>query len=210
MDPVTGTPRDRRAERRADAARHDGGATLIELLVSIVLIGTTGIAVLVAVTASARGAGIHRDISDVQAWLANAGDALTEADSLYLPCDDASVSTWVDIADSYELNIVDPLTAASPGAPSIEIVNVEFWDSATMTWGNFIGAEPDDCFHSEPTLPTPQEDRLQRLTLQTTVDEVTRTLVVVKRPDLPPTVNTQPPPTTLGGGNVIPTPTPGL
>ena len=179
------------------SSRLDLGAAFIEMLVSVVLIGTVGVAVLTALAAAATGARVHSEVSEAQAWLANAGDALVEAESFYLSCD-AEPDPAV-IADQYEAQIIAPITVGA-SAPTIDIIDVEFWDSTVP------GYSPvDACNYS-----TTQEDRLQRITLQTTIDGQQRQLTVVKRPDLPPTINTQPPPTTLGGGNVIPPPTPGL
>ncbi|MEQ9162065.1 MAG: hypothetical protein RLN74_05110, partial [Ilumatobacter fluminis] len=58
-------------------AHPDLGATFIELLVSIVLLGTAGVAVLAALSTAATGAATNRTIAEVQASLATAGDAMT-------------------------------------------------------------------------------------------------------------------------------------
>ncbi len=175
--------------------RRDSGASFIEMLVSIVLIGTVGIAVLTALAAATRGAKTHHDLSEAQAWLASTGDAISDPDSPYVNCE---LTSAADIATAYELNIIAPITA-STGAPTIDIISVEFWDSVLLTYGG-----DGDCRYDS------QGDRLQRVTIETTINGDKRTLAVVKRPESPPTVNTGVPPTTLGGGNVIPPATPGL
>ena len=182
---------------RSRRRRRDDGSTFIEMLVSIVLIGTVGIAVLTALATTTRGAKTHHDLSEAQAWLANAGDAISDSDSFYLSCVDESDP--LQTALQYELMIIAPITMAT-SAPTINVINVEFWDSSIPAY-----SVADDCNYGPP-----QGDRLQRVTIQTTVDGDTRTLAVVKRPKSPPTVNTGVPPTTLGGGNIIPPTTPGL
>lgn len=181
---------------RGVSARIDRGSTFIEVMVSVVLLGTVGVAVLTALAAATRGAAVHRDIADAQLWLANAGDALTDDDSDYVDC--VTQPDPAMIANQYEATIIAPITAAA-SAPTIDIINVEFWDSVGSTY------DPVVCNYGPP-----QGDRLQRITLQTTIDGETRTLVVVKRPALPVTVNTGVVPTTIGGGSVVPPLTPGI
>jgi hypothetical protein len=172
----------------------DRGTGFIEILVSVVILGTAGIALLTALAASARSARVHREIADAQAWLATTGDAVSDVESDYVDCDtepDPAV-----IAATYEATIIAPVTAA-PSAPMIDIIAVEFWDSSS---GSFGAA----CRYA------PEGDRLQKITLQTTIDGDIRTLAVVKRPALEPTHGTAPPPPPVAGGAVVPTPTPGL
>lgn len=56
--------------------RRDSGATLIEILVSIVLIGTAVVATLGALRISMVGGTIHRDHANAHAWLQSASDVL--------------------------------------------------------------------------------------------------------------------------------------
>ena len=165
----------------------DSGSTFIELLVSIVLLGTVGVAVLTALAASATGAKVHRELSDAQAWLATAGDAISETPN--------GTDNYVICAMPSDYQALVP-----PEAAAVNVIAVEYWDSALPV--------PQDEFGSVCQYAT--GDRLQRITLETTVDGVARTLAVLKRPALEPTQNTQPPPGTVPGGAVVPTPTPGL
>jgi len=185
------------AEEPADrtCSRRDRGTTFIELLVSIVIVGSAGIAVLTTISSTARGAAEHRRISDAQAWLASLGDAIIDVDTYYRDCDsepDPSV-----IASEYETNIIDPITSSSSLAPTTDITAVEFWNSSTGNFGS-------TCRYSS------HGDRLQRITLQTTITGKIRTLTVDKRPAVPPTVGTLPPPAPPSGGVVVPEPNPFL
>lgn len=146
---------------------------------TIVLIGTTGVAVLVALGAAATGASTNRSLGDVQAALASAGDALTDTpadivDDTYLDC---SAHTEADIVAAYE-SVVD---AAASG---VDVVDVEFWTG--IAW-------------STATCAYDAGERLQRITLTATVDGTDRRLRVVKRPALEPTVAIGPLPPGSGG-----------
>jgi hypothetical protein len=63
----------------ADRPRRDGGSTFIELLVALVLLGTTVIAVLVALQASTVASTVDADHARAYAWLHNASDSVFEA-----------------------------------------------------------------------------------------------------------------------------------
>lgn len=180
----------------------DRGATFIELLVSIVLIGTAGVAVVTALAVAIQGADQHRDVADAQAWLASAGDALAEVPPLaadnYVPCDAAqSDQGRAAIVAAYQ-TVVDGL----PIPHDVSVDDVQFWDS------NFTADPTDDVFQADCWFTN--GDRLQRITLSSDVAGATRDLNVVKRPALDQTVNLGTPPTTLGGGNYESEPTPGL
>lgn len=167
-------------------AHPDRGATFIEVLVSIVLLGTAGIAVLSALAASATGAAVQREVSTVQAALASAADAVIDVDAgddSYVAC--ASPSSY------------GPLVAGSSPDATVSVARVEFWNPNTQTYQS-------SCVSSDA-------DRLQRVTLTATDGDQTATLSVVKRRAGSPTTNTIPAaPNTGGGGMVTPTPHSGL
>lgn len=178
---------------QTDRRLPDRGTSLIELLIAILLVGTAGIAVITTFTVSIRGSDTHRDLADSQALVASAGDVLADvppdASDDYLSC--ATTST-TDIVNGYQA-IVD----AIPGVASVTVTSIEYWDSTAAGTGAF-----------GTTCRYALGDRLQRITLAATADDVTSTLAVVKRPATDQTTNTLAPPTTLGGGNVVPEPNP--
>lgn len=67
-------------------AKRDSGASFIEVLVSIVLLGTSGVAVLTAVGAAATGAATNRSLSEAQAAASRAADELTSIAVPFEPC----------------------------------------------------------------------------------------------------------------------------
>ncbi len=169
-----------------DATPRDTGATFIEILVSIVLLGTAGIAVLSALAASATGAAVQREVSTTQAALASAADAVTDvdaADDNYVVC--ASPGSYAALVAN-----------ASPRA-TVTVERVEFWNPTTQAYQS-------SCVSADA-------DRLQRLTLSASDGDRTATLSVVKRRAGSPTLNTVPtPPASGSGGMVDPTPHSGL
>jgi type II secretory pathway pseudopilin PulG len=163
--------------------------SLIEVLVSVVLLGLAGVAVLVALGATIRGADTHQNVSDAQSHLASSADALTDvpgqADDNYLDCLSHSDAT---IEAAYQA-FVD----AIPGSSGVTVVDVEYWDRALGGGGGFSSSCGADA-----------RDRLQRITLGAEADGVDDTIVVVKRPAQDQTIELEAPPTTMGGGNFVP------
>lgn len=176
-------------------AGRDRGATFIELLVSIVILGSAGLAVLTALGAAATGAAVNRELAAAQSALATAGDALAAVDvdsDTYRACD---TNTEAEIVAAYEAVVDDAVDG-------VDVADVAYWDGAA--WQTDRSA----CVAAY----TVDGERLQRVRLVTTADASARTLEVVKRPATEPTVGVGPLSPSPGGGSgdVIPTPTPGL
>ncbi len=164
---------------------------MIEMLVSIVLLGSVGLAVLAALQSSIIGARTHDNVAQNQALLAEAADRITDTEPEqipYVPC------------------------TANPTASYQAAVDAAFPPAGTITVSvlNFDGANDfgTTCLYS------PQGFRLQQVTLSSEVDTVTRQVSVVKRPVEIPTRDTVPappaPPFAGGSGSAIVSPTPGI
>lgn len=111
---MTGTPRHERRAESSGSRDRDLGVTFIEILVSVVLLGIAGIAVLAGMATTLRGTATHDRLATVQANLSDAGDYLTDitfgADN-YVSCatlTDYDVSAW-----------------------QVDVTSVEFWDGST-------------------------------------------------------------------------------
>ena len=180
-----------------DRSRRDHGSTFIELLISIVLIGTAVIAVLAAVAAAATGARVSDEISKAQSLLASAADFLTyvaePGEDTYVEC--ASVSDYQTLVDS------------EFGPSQIDVVSVEYWDSTT-------GPGVFDSNQSSCPARFADLDRLQRVVLVVSVGDNERSVAVLKRPAVAPDGDPGalpiPPDTSGEAGGVVPAPTPGL
>ncbi len=108
------------SSRRA-AAHNDGGSTFIELLISVVLIGITGVAVLAAATAAVVGARTSDEVATSQASLAEAADYLTDLEPEnvpYLSC----------VPPNNPLAAYQVALNTQFGAGSVEVVQVLLWD----------------------------------------------------------------------------------
>lgn len=156
-------------------SRRDRGVTFIEILVSVVLLGTAGIAVLVATTAAITGARTSDQISKAQELASEVADYLTETDPenvTYVPC-----GTAVDVRQAYQ-DAID----AEPrfDTADVQVLAVRFEDPT----GLFVDGV---CSFGEP-----HGRRLQQVEFLTRVAESERTMTIVKRPLDVPTVNTVP------------------
>ncbi len=171
----------------------DRGATMLEILVAVVILGSAGVGVLVALAAAATGASVQRSVATAQSSLATAGDALVTGADDYVGCDESGTD---EIRSAYEATI-DAVRV--DGDPDVEVVAVRFWN------GTGFG---DACEFAAG-------HRLQRIELRTTVRDETSTLAVVKRPNEAPTAGLGPLPPDDGDsgdtdGSVTVELTPGL
>jgi type II secretory pathway pseudopilin PulG len=178
--------------------RRDHGATLVEMLISIVLLGTVGVAVLAAMSAAIVAARTHDEVATVQSRLAQAVDAITDTEPEQIP--------YIDCADGPPLPAYQAALDAQFAPPgSVQVLSVEFWNAgASIELGQF-GSDCRTATHG---------DRLQRVTLQAEFDGVAREVAVVKRPFAVPTVGVVPappvPPYTGGSGQATVSLTPGI
>ena len=180
----------RDARTRAPRPHGDVGSTFIELLVSVVLLGTAGIAVLTAMAAAISGARMSDDISKSQAVVAEVTDYLTDTEPENVQYRDCSS---FDARQEYDL----ALDQRFPGA--VEVVEVRYEDAS----GNFT-----------PTCAFGAGHRLQQVELRSLVNESDRSVLVVKRPTEVPTLDTVPapaaPPFAGGSGQAAVSLTPGI
>lgn len=110
--------------------RRDTGSTFIELLVSIVLLGTVAIGTLTALRATTIGTRIERDHAKAQQWLQSAVAVIDAAD--YVDCADA-LTDGALVQSSYQDEVdakVNPPYGFSPG--QIEVLFPEVWNNLTF------------------------------------------------------------------------------
>lgn len=110
------------------APAHDRGFTFVEVLVSIVLMGTVVIALLAAVRATVIGTSVERDHSKAQQWLQSAVGVIEAFD--FANCN--TVLTGTDIETAYQNAINDPVNGAKRpfGFPNatIDVGVPQIWD----------------------------------------------------------------------------------
>jgi prepilin-type N-terminal cleavage/methylation domain-containing protein len=116
----------RRASPRAERRSSDAGLSLIEILVTIVLMGIGVTAILGALQVSTRASAIDQDHAVAFAWLQSASDDLYNT-----PRESCSgkADAKTEITNIYNLAIQDvppPAAFPNPAAASINVVDVQF------------------------------------------------------------------------------------
>jgi prepilin-type N-terminal cleavage/methylation domain-containing protein len=119
-------PRDRESHRRVRSSR-DSGFSLIEVLISIVLIGTVISATLTTLQVTIRASGTDRDHSNAHAWLQTAADVLYARP--LEPCGPADgIATNKDaIISTYEATLQQTENPEDWPDTNIEIYDLQFW-----------------------------------------------------------------------------------
>ncbi len=107
----------------------DSGVTLIEILVSIVLIGTAVVATLGALRISIIGGTVHRDHANAHAWLQSASDVLyaSEREDCDTTLPDGGRSQIIDVYQPVVDAVANPESWANS---QIEVVGLEFWNAS--------------------------------------------------------------------------------
>jgi type II secretory pathway pseudopilin PulG len=104
--------------------RADGGASLVEVLVSVVLLGIVGVGVLSAFAGTIRASTTNRELGLEQSWLASAADLL-ESDAVPVPpCEVGAVAAYQSALDAL------PATDRPWPAGAVRVTAVERWIAA--------------------------------------------------------------------------------
>lgn len=149
--------------REPDRRSRDRGVTLIEIIITIALIGIVVIPILSAVQVSIRSSSQARDAAELETLLVNTIDRINRANR-----------------GDYQCDLSGPPTAAviTAGWPASQlVVTQEHLDTTTGDW--VAGACPVSSITGNPTF---QNGLVQRITLTLTHpdQQITRTLQVVK------------------------------
>jgi Tfp pilus assembly protein PilV len=147
-------------------SRRDAGTGLIEIVISITLLGISVTAMLAALTTTIKASAVERDHANAHAWLQTASDVLYGLDRV--DCGTQGSPQEVAVRTSYETDI--KAIATNPeGWPADRIAIVPpvlFWD------GNIY---QNDCYDDENLA-------LQLITIEVRnpADEIVETVEVVK------------------------------
>ena len=136
--------------------------SLVEILVSVVLLGAAGVAVLGAMATAARGTSVNRSQADAIVWLQSTADYL--ANTPFVQC-----GAGFNVQDRYNQN-TDQLAATAAPKPegtttqgTISVIGVQFWDSTSSSFSS-----------------TCTTSKLEQITLQVTNGSYQHSLVIVK------------------------------
>jgi len=131
----------------AQPTRRDSGATFVELLVAIVLLGIAVVATLAALRATVIGTAVERDHARAHQWLQAAVGAVQEAD--YVPCNDVGTFATAQqhMVHDYK-TAIDATTTAPPGWGDSQLAvlsPIEVWDG-NKYWTPTEAGVPDPCY----------------------------------------------------------------
>jgi type II secretory pathway pseudopilin PulG len=117
-------------KQQAVGVERDSGVTLIEILISIVLLGLVVGAMLTTLAVTVNASAMERDHANAHAWLQTASDVLYGLERH--DCGTILAGQEAVVREFYETEIKDPDVASNPeGWPTdnIEIVEpILFWD----------------------------------------------------------------------------------
>ncbi|MDX6200220.1 MAG: hypothetical protein QOJ79_3371 [Actinomycetota bacterium] len=140
----------------AEARRGDRGETLIEILISLVIMGLAMTALLTGLAAASRTAGLHRDEADANTYVVQLAEQL-KAVTYDTTC----------AASPYSL------TGVVPGAWPAPTATVKYWDAAA---GTFTGS----CLDGNTALASYR--KMQQVTIKVTAPSgIFDSIVLVKR-----------------------------
>jgi prepilin-type N-terminal cleavage/methylation domain-containing protein len=150
--------RRRSVETHADRVpdrRNDGGYTLIEMLVAIVLMGTIVLSIMGGMWAVVRASRQNDERAKVQAVLGAAGDGISNY--RYIACP--------EVDEGYEQ--FGQKAAASVGWPleSVSIIDYQYWNPETDSWADSNSIQGSEC-NENVGLTTSKT--LQKLTIRAT------------------------------------------
>lgn len=152
----------------------DDGATLVEVVIAVVLMGTIVAATLTTMRTSVLGGELHRDHSNAHAWLQSASDVLYAAPKTY--CD----PNQADKGEAAVRAAYDSVIDAVPNPLDwrdwqIQIIGkVQFWNAAN------IDADPDVEYffgsNCDPSLTL----QLIKIEVKSTTGEIIEDVEIVK------------------------------
>jgi prepilin-type N-terminal cleavage/methylation domain-containing protein len=133
----------------------DGGYTLIEMLIAVVLMGTIVLAIMGGMWAVVRASAQNDERAKVGAVLGAAGDGISNY--RYIACP--------EVDEGYEQ--FGQKAAASVGWPlsTVSIIDYQYWNPDTESWDDNNSIQGADC---NPNVGLTTSKTLQKLTIRAT------------------------------------------
>lgn len=137
----------------------DGGYTLIEMLVAIMLMGTVVLSIMGGMWAVVRASAQSDERAKSQAVLGAAGDALTNYGHINCPePEDDSMNTYLGLVQKGATNVGWALD-------SVQITAYQFYNPATNTWEPNNSVQGTEC---DPGAGLTPEKTMQKMTVTVT------------------------------------------
>ena len=142
--------------------RGEGGETLIEVLITVVILATVMVAVLGGMGTTYAAGGTHRRQSEAMALLLASAERLkASAEVDYVNCATPATATYATAAQASTLPSGSVVTGSA-----VSISSISYWNGSTFT---------STCNDATARL------RLQQITLTATASKVSESLTIVKR-----------------------------
>lgn len=164
----------RTATRDRPVAGRDRGVTLIEIVISVVLISTIVLGTMAALRTTTIAGTRHRDHSNAHAWLQSASDILYASPKI--ACDASLTDNGESVVRSAYNTIVDGVPHPQNWSTwQIRVVpNVEFWNA-----GN-LDADPDIEYYFGPDCDPSLTLQLVEIEVRNTDGAIIETVEIVK------------------------------
>lgn len=131
----------------------DAGVSLIEVLISVVLLGTVVVATLGALSATINASSLDRDHANAHAWLQTAADMLYARDLISCGSMDSDPSTDMAlIVAEYQATVQQTDNPEGWPAANIEIINLEWWSIDILPTGLGVEAWGSTCDSGDTNL----------------------------------------------------------
>lgn len=149
----------------------DRGASMIEILISVLLMGIAVSTILPALWVSVRASQTSDSQAEVMAVLSDASNRLSRSGWVICP---ESNSTG-----GYEAQVDAAAAEKGWGPDAVGITAIAYWDPSTQTWGSENGLEAGGCSGADDSI-TPDQT-LQRVTVTASTPDgrFTRSIEVV-------------------------------
>ena len=150
--------REPRPRRAPDGPPSDGGYTLVEVLVSLALLGMVVSSILPAMWTAVRVSRISDVQAKVEAVLGSAVDRVSNYG--WNPCPEA------DATGGYAAKASNAAAIFDWPASTVSVVRVQYWDTSTRTWSDTNPVPAGDC--SRTVIAITKERTLQKVTIRVT------------------------------------------
>jgi hypothetical protein len=149
----------------------DTGASMIEILISVLLMGIAVSTILPALWVSVRASQISDSQAEVMAVLSDAANRLSR--SGWVVCPDENVS------GGYEAQVDAAAAKQGWGPDAVEITAISYWDPTSQQWTSANALEAGGCSGADDSVTPDQTLQRVIVTAATPDGRFTRTIEVI-------------------------------